>query len=340
MSQEAQGSVESTSEQAPEAEVQQEEQVEEVKAEGEELQESESEELTEEEIQAAEESLSEEEKDLIDELVLKVDGKEVVKKLPFKVSKEHVDYIRKQEQLAAVAQKRMQEAAMLKKQNEDVQGELKEFFSRLRGDDGDELLAELLGGETVEAMAKRVLQKKLAEAEKSPEQLAAEKAEKERQNKIKELEEKLKAKEEAERKMKEDQQAKEIEEGIISAIESQGLPSDPRVISRFAQAMRAGVKYGVDLKPEEVAPIIKNQMYEDAKFQLSSLSDDELENMLGKDRITSLRKNFISRIRKSVPSKNQIKDTGEKSKEKPFQKKSKQRVKAKDLFKELESKFS
>lgn len=302
------------------------------------VEEQDSEELTEEEVNAAEESLSEDQKELIDELVLKIDGKEVVKKLPFKVGKEHIEYIRKQEQLAAVAQKRMQEAAMSKKENEDIQSELKELISRLKGDDGEDLLQELFGVD-VEAMAKRVLQKKLAESEKSPEQIAQEKAEKERQRRIEELEKKLQEKESEERKMKEDQQAREIEEGIIGAIEAQGLPSDARVISRFAQAMRAGIKYGVDLKPDEVAPIIKNQLYEEAKFYAGTLQDEELEEMLGKDRITSLRKNFINRIRKNVPSKNQIKETTEKKSD-PFKKRDTKRVKSKDLFKALEAKFS
>lgn len=296
------------------------------------------EQLSEEEISAAESELSQKEMDMIDELVLKVDGEEVVKKLPFKVSKEHIEYIRKQEQLAAVAQKRMQESAMYKKQNDDVQNELKELVARLKGEDGEELLQELFGVD-VEAMAKRVLQKKLAEAEKTPEQKAAEQAERERQKRITELEAKLKQKEEVERKMQDDAQAKEIEEGIIGAIESQGLPTDARVISRFAQAMRAGIKYGVDIKPEEVAPIIKNQLYEEAKFYAGTLKDEELEDMLGKDRITSLRKNFISRIRKNVPSKNQIKETSE-PQPKPFAKKERGSVKPKDFFKNLEQKFS
>jgi hypothetical protein len=298
--------------------------------------ESELEGVSAESVQDMEEELHKEE--LIRQLRLKIDGEEIVEDLPFDVTPEQAEYLRNKLQLANVSQKRMQETASLRKQQQELESEISEFFSTLK-EDPEAILSDERFGLDLEKMAQRVLQKKLEQAAKSPEEIEREKIQSERDELRKRLEEVEKSKQEAKQREIEDKYAKELNDGIVGAIESNGLPKDAKIVARFAQAMRAGAKYNVNLTAEEIAPLIKEQLYSEAKELLSSFSDDDLEDFIGKDKIKNIRKRTIARLKKQVPSKNTIKDTAPDKSPDPFAKKKKRTSNSKKFFNNLISEF-
>lgn len=293
-------------------------------------------EVTEEELNELEKA---EEIQMLRKLQLKIDGKEVEEELPFDVSPEHAEWMTKQLQLAKVSQKRMQEAAEIKKNNEALESELKDFLLALK-EDPRAILTDPRLGIDLKKLATEEMNRQIEEEAKSPEQKEKERLEKEREElalKVKEMEE---AKARAEQEKLENELAREYENGVIESIQENGLQQDPRVIKRYADAMKAGLKFGIQLTPQEIGPIIKKQLFEEAKFYVNQLGDEELDDFIGKDRMSRVRKSMISRLRKKMPPKNTV-DTGnkelEQAKADPFKKKS-QKINSKDFFKQLKSK--
>lgn len=281
-----------------------------------------------------------EEIQLLRKLSLKIDGEELEEELPFDIDPKHAEWMQKQLQLARVSQKRMQEAAESRKHTQSMEDELKDFILTLR-ENPKEILNDPRLGLDLKALAQQVMNEELEEAAKSPEQLAKEKLELEREDLSKKLEQMQKEKLNAEQLKIETELARQYEDGVIASMEENGLQKDPRVIKRYADAMRAGLKFNIELTPHEIGPIIKKQMYEEAKFYATQLNDEELDNFLGKDRLSRVRKSMISKLRRKVPAKKAIKDTGIKElsqEDNVFAKKSNYK-KSKDFFKQLKKSY-
>lgn len=248
-------------------------------------------------------------KQMLRKIKLKVDGEEIEEELPFDLPPEAEDYIRKQLQLAKVANKRMQESAELKKVRGQMEDEIKEFVMALR-ENPESVLSDPKLGIDIDELASRVMNRKIEEESKSPEQKARETMEKELTEARKKLEEIQLQKEQVERAKIEEQMVRELQDGIQEAIETEGLTKDARVIKRFTEAMKAAASMNIELTPQEVAPLIKKQMYEDAKFLINQIKDEELEEMVGKDRLNRFRKRIVPQIK--TPINKDIQDTGTK----------------------------
>jgi hypothetical protein len=285
--------------------------------------------------------------EMIRQLKLKIDGEEFDEELPFEVSPEHAEYLKKKLELASVAQKRMQQSAEYKKQNEQVQNEIKDFVLALR-EDPEAILADPNLGVDLKALAERIMAKELEEAAKPEEQKEKEALER----KLQELEH-AKAKLEEERlkqektiKMKElraeeDRIAAQMQNEITEEIQNNGLPNDPEMLKLVASNMRAALRFGVNVSVREIVPFVKKELYENAKKQLASLSDDEIAEFIGSDRLNTIRKNMIKRLKSEVPSADQIKDQGKKEQEAEnvFKKKNEEKISMKEWKKQLKQQY-
>jgi len=301
--------------------------------------------LTEEEIAAleAEENEGKEKKDdskeaakvsSVKKYKLKVDGKEEEEEFDLSNEQELV----KRLQLAKVAQKRMQESAESKKSLEKVNQELKEFLFALK-DNPFDILSDPRFGLDMKKLAYDFVAKEVEEATKTPEQ----KAQEEKDAKSKDLESKLakleKEKIDSDKKVIQEKYEQEIQKNIIESIKESGLPEDePEVLKRYAQAMKIGLKFKMELSPKELGPIIKKQLYEESKKFASLLKDEEFEEFAGMDRIKNVRKKMLEKIKTNVTSSKQIKDTGSEKDELHVAKdKSKKFRNNKGFWKNLES---
>lgn len=246
---------------------------------------------------------------LVKSLKLKIDGKEIDEELPFEIDSKHADYLKQQLQLAKVAQKRMQESAEFKKTKETLESQLKDFLIALK-ENPKEILSDPRLGVDVKAFAKKIIEEELAEEAKSPEEKEKERLQKERDEAIQKLQEQEKQRIESENRAIQEKYAMEIEQGILKSMDSQGLKQDARTLKRYSDALEAGLRYNIKLTPEEIGPLIKQQMYDEAKFYLDQIKDEEFENFVGKDRLSRVRKQLITNLRKSLPTKPKVADTG------------------------------
>lgn len=247
----------------------------------------------------AEAAKKEEVKRNIKKLKLKVDGVEEELALDLDNEQELVKHL----QLSKAAQKKMQQAAEERKQMEQLLQIMQKSPERV--------MKEL--GLDPEEFAVALLNKKLEEEAKSPEQREKERLQKE----LEELKEKYK-KDEEERKAKARAQLdaeieKKLEDGITSALETGGLPKTPYVVKKMAETMYVALENGINLDPSEVLPLIKKEMEADIKEFFGAAPDDVIEAMLGKERLNNMRKAKVAAVKKaaSTPAAKDIKPTGE-----------------------------
>lgn len=237
-------------------------------------------------------------------LKLKVDGEELEEEVNF----DDDEYLTKQIQMARVAQKRMQETAQLRKQMQGIE----QYLSQAKGDPKRlrALLRDL--GADEKALAAQIIEDEITNSQKSPEQIEKEKLQEELQR----LKDEAQRKEE-EFKSKEFErlQAQEYERydmQISKALEKSDLPKQPYVIKKMADYMLTALQHGVELTPDEILPLVKDEIVDDLKQMFSVASDDVIEALVGKDTISRLRKKSVAAAKAKPPQplKSSIKDTG------------------------------
>lgn len=202
-------------------------------------------------------------------------------------------------QMSAASQKRMQESAEVRKAAMD-------FIDQLRKNPRKVLTDPNIGVD-VKKFAEEILNEQLQEAEKSPEQREREKLQAELQEarkRAKDLEEENKNKDFSRMQA---EQANKLESDISAALDVGGLPKTPRTVKNMAEYMMIALQNGIDLSAQDIAPIVKNNTKGEFMEILSSLSDDQLEDFLGKTVIGRLRKKNVSKAKLQTASA--IKDT-------------------------------
>lgn len=253
---------------------------------------------------------------MLKSLKIKVDGKELDEALPFEIpdTEESREYMTRQLQMGRMGQKRAQEYSQLEK-------EVRGFVELLRKDPKRALQDPAIGLD-IKQLAASIIEEEIANSQKSPELLRAEKSEKE-------LEEyKKKQKEE-----KEEYEAKEFERiqeaeyerydmEMTSALEKADIPKSAYYISRMANYMAMGLKEGLDVRPQDVLPVVKQEFEDDIREALSKMPEEAIEKMIGKDVFNRIRKKNIAKVKQAPATKvNDVAKTSEK-KEIPVQKQS------------------
>jgi hypothetical protein len=247
---------------------------------------------------------------LIRELKLKVHGEEVTESLPFEIEEnpEVVEYLTKQLQLSKAAQRAMQEKSSFEKQ-------VGQFFKEMKSNTRAKLIE--LGIDPKE-FAAQVIEDEIKKAQMTPEQI--------RQQELEEELNKLKAeskKKEEEFNQRELERLREIEFEKIDtqmtvALEKSDLPKKPYVVRKMAEYMLIGANNGINLSPEDVLPLVREELLGDLQEIINSLPEDKAEEFIGKEVLTRFRKKNIAKAKATTPAsvKSAIKEVGSKKSEK------------------------
>jgi hypothetical protein len=256
---------------------------------------------------------------------LKVDGVEE----DFEYDQNDEEFLKKQFQLARASQKRMKETAEIRKSQETLQTELQQFFELLRNDP-KAILTDPNIGVDIKKLAQDVLEQEAREAEKSPEQKQREALQQELEQLKNEREQERKKREDAEFTSLQQKAAQEIEGDIYGAIEKGDLPKSPYVVRKMADYMKMALENNINIRASDIIPIVKKDMQDDIKGMLGILPEEIVEEIVGKDRIASIRKRQLAKSRSTPATK--VVNTGAdiRSNDKP-----KEKIPMKDFFKKL-----
>lgn len=263
-------------------------------------------------------------KKLIKKLKLKVDGREIDEELPFEIpdTEEARSYMAKNLQMSKAANKRMQEAAQ-------QQNDFKLFVEMLK-ENPEEILSNPMINVDLKKFATKIMEQAIEDEKKSPEQLKAEKLEKE-----------LKALKEEREKEKEEAKKRDEERIRMEAVERYDMlidqafkkypdvPQTPHVISRVSDYMVLGFQNGMDLSPEDVLPLVQKELEDELVHRLKNSSDEYVEKIVGKDRLNAFRKKATAAAKAKVAPK--VVDTGSSSSKK--EEAPAKKITIKDMFK-------
>lgn len=229
------------------------------------------------------------------EYSLKVNGKDV----KAKVDLNDTARITKALQMEAAAQEAFQDRAITAKQLQEIQQDVQNFLSEFSTDP----LKVLMNGdfnftkEQKRGIAEAILREDLEESQKTPEQIRAEQAE-ERLQELMEEKEALEAQRRSEEQSYLEQQAAiELETEISDAITAGELPKSKYMAKKLADLAYIAYMNGVDLSMKEIIPFAKEQYKKDMREMLQVLKDEEVEELVSKERIRNIRNKQIQSVK-------------------------------------------
>jgi len=240
------------------------------------------------EVAASSESKSTEQKKIekkLKKLKLKVDGEEYDEEF----DPNDDEYLTRQLQLAKVSQKRMGEYASLEK-------ELIDFMQELKSNPRKALSKDFIGLD-LKKLATEIIDEEIERSQKSPEQLEKEKLEDELRS-IKEEREREKQEAQAsELERRREQEAERYDILMEKALTQSDLPKTPYTVKKLAELMLIGLENGIDLTPNELIPLVKEEMQSDLKQMFSAMPEDVIEQIVGKDVFNRVRKKNLAKAK-------------------------------------------
>jgi hypothetical protein len=244
-------------------------------------------------------------KKAIRKLQLKVDGKEVTEELPFDLPDDPAvkEYMIRQLQLSKMSHQRANQYSTLDK-------EIRSFIQELRTDP-EKVLSDPAFGVDLKEFAAKIIEKEIEQSKKSPEQVQREQLE----NELKKLqEERTKEKEELQQKQLELLQQQEYERydrEMSDVLSKSDLPKSPYVVKKMADYMLLALESGkTDISPSDVLPLVRDEIHKDIKDMFGIMPEEVIEQMIGKDTITKLRKRSVARKDAPVPIAKAVTDVG------------------------------
>ena len=230
-------------------------------------------------------------------------------------------------QKSKAADRRFQESAQIKK-------EAIQLIEMIKNPEQlEDLLADpaIWGDQRkVVEFAQKILAKQLENEQKTPEQLRAEKAEKELQTLREQLKKEQEEKERVEYERYVQEQQAHLEEQITEAIETSGMPKSPFILKRVAQILLSAESNDKQITPKQAMNIAKKEMEKDLKEFFDVAPEEVMENLINAEKIRSLRNRQLAKIKsqqKAAPeTPTKAKEVAEAS---PSEKKS-NKVKIKD----------
>lgn len=272
----------------------------------------------------AKEKPTQAEKKKIKALQIKVFGETITEELPFEIDDDPavIEYMKKQLQMSKAAQRSMQEKSGLEKEVGAFIEELKKNPRKVLSD--PRLSVDL------KKMAAEILEEEIEQAKKSPEQIEKEQL----QAKLRELEEERKAEREAAQKREEaartEQEIIRYDQEMTAALKTSDLPKSPYIVKKMADYMLLGLKNGLDLRPQDVVPLVQEEIKNDLKDMFASSPDEVIEQLVGKDVFSRVRKRNLAKAKATPASiKAAIKDTGASI---PVEEKPAEKISAKKYF--------
>jgi hypothetical protein len=243
---------------------------------------------------------------MLKSLRIKVDGQEFDEKLPFELdesNKEAVEYMKRQLQFSKAAQKRMGEKAQ-------IENEVRSFFEQLKSNPR-KILADPAIGIDLKKLAAQMIEEEIANSQKSPDQLAKEKLQAELQE---ERDARKREKEENDKREFERIQETEYERYdtlMTQALEKSDLPKSPYVVKKMADYMMLGLQNNMDVNPEDVLPLVREEILEDIRQMSQAMPLETLEKLFGGDILTKIRKGNVAKAKsKTQPSSPKLPDVG------------------------------
>lgn len=244
---------------------------------------------------------------MIKQLKLKFNGKETVEDLPFEIDEEHQDWYVKQRQKAMLADHKSQEYSQLER-------EVGAFIQELRRNPKKALSNPAIGLD-IKEFAAQILQEEIEQSQKTPEQI--------REEDLNRQLEELKAEREAE---KEDYSKKELERltereyerydnQLSSALEASDLPKSPYIVKKMTEYMMLGIENGVDVTPEQIIPLVREEMIQDIQEMFQIMPAEMIEQIIGKQNLDKLRKSRVAAVKPPVPVKSTVRDVAAKKTE-------------------------
>jgi len=259
---------------------------------------------------------------MVKEFKLKVNGKEITKKIDFSDE----DAVKRELQLAIAGQQSMQKQKELEKLYQQE-------IERLQ-QNPFEVLKEL--GINTDELNEQYMKKRVADLEKSPEQKEREKLQTELQ---KAREEAKRLKEERENEAYEklkDEQATVLENEVEEALDAHPtLPKSQKTVTRIADAMLWAMENGFsDVSVTDVIPTVEREIQMEMSKFVSEMPEELLEQYFGKKNLERLRKRRLENFKKTNNISN-IKATSQSIQKKDEEQKPTKKLKAKDYFRNL-----
>lgn len=243
---------------------------------------------------------------------IKVDQKEE----DLELDMDNEEEIRKHLQLSRAAQKRMQESSDLKRDVTDL-------FTRLNTDPFSVLADTENGlGMNVEDLVKKYVEQKLADAEKSPEQLKSEAME----NELKRLKQDRENEKTQREKEKYDAQLQNeiirYDQMMTKTLEnSEFKKPSPYLVKKMSDYLILGVQNGLDVTPDDILPIVREEIQSEIRELINSAPENVIEELFGKEIFNKMRKKNLAKAKTAPVHASSIKDAGgKKTAEKPAEK--------------------
>jgi len=259
-------------------------------------------------------------------LKIKFNGKEYDEELPFEIpdTPEAMKYMQNKLQMDKLARVKSQESANQQKM-------ITEFMDALKKNPR-KVLSDPSIGVDLKRIAAELIEEEIENSKKSPEQIEREKLE----NELKAMkEEREKEKEEFNKRELDRLQQQEFERYdmlMSKAIEKSDLPKSPYIIKKMADYMLMGLQKGIDVTPDDVLPLIREEMQNDLKEMFAVMPEEIIESIVGKENLNRIRKKNLQRAKSTSVqqvSQAKTKDIGVvNQKQAPVVKK----VKARDFF--------
>lgn len=213
------------------------------------------------------------------------------------------EFLRKQFQMAKLANTKAGEFSQLEK-------EVTSFIEELRKNPRKALSNPHIGID-IKKLAADIIEEEVENSRKSPEQLEKEQL----QQRLQELEEERKKEKDDNRTREMDrlqqQEFERYETLMVKALDKSDLPKSPYVVKKMADYMLMGLNNNLDVTPEDVLPLVREELQADLKEMFAAMPDDVIEAIVGKDVFARVRKKNVLKA-KSVPLKAKVVDTGAK----------------------------
>ena len=230
-------------------------------------------------------------KKMLKSLKVKFNGKEYDEQLPFEIpdDPDAVKYMQNKLQMDRLARVKSQESA-------DQQKMIQQFLNELKKNPR-KVLSDPSIGVDLKELAAQMIEEEIENAKKSPEQLQREKLEAE----LKAMkEEREREKEEFNKRELDRLQEQEVERYdmlIGKALETSDLPKSPYTIKKMADYLLLGLQKGIDISPEEIVPLVREEMQNDLREMFAVMPEDVIESIVGKDVINRIRKKNLQRAK-------------------------------------------
>lgn len=242
-------------------------------------------------------------------LSIKVDGQDYNEVLPFELddTPANREYMTKQLQLSKVAHKRMGEKSQLES---NVNAFLDMFTKNPR-----QALKQFNIDE--KALAASIIEEEIANSQKSPELLAKEALEAELRALKEEREKEKKGYDERERERLTEQEYIRYDTLMSAAIEKSDLPKSPYVVKKMTDYMILGVQNNLDFSPEDVLPLVREEILDDIRQMSQAMPIETLEKLFGGDILSKIRKNNVKKVKSGASTKPKLPDVGATAAAKP-----------------------